>query len=256
MKIKKYIRFTKKVQTKIFKREKEEVYWVNVDSIEWYINEKDNIAISRYNVFSGVPLTLDNQYYGNIEKTYLYEFLNNTFSTEILPLGEYFIEKSMEKIDISDSVKEIFYEIINEDIDFLKMYQTKNILYYVKEKYSELKDKDYENIVVGLLKYISLTENNYFYQEVKKEIEKRKLEISLKEDKNNAEEKLKKYNDQTRLNNKTCEEIADDVSKYISSNMTIDEITEAIYSMYPYVKHEELTEILNELDNKPKVLVR
>ena len=162
----------------------------------------------------------------------------------------------MEKIDISDSVKEIFYEIINEDIDFLKMYQTKNILYYVKEKYSELKDKDYENIVVGLLKYISLTENNYFYQEVKKEIEKRKLEISLKEDKNNAEEKLKKYNDQTRLNNKTCEEIADDVSKYISSNMTIDEITEAIYSMYPYVKHEELTEILNELDNKPKVLVR
>ena len=256
LKIKKYIRFTKKVQTKIFKREKEEVYWVNVDSIEWYINEKDNIAISRYNVFSGVPLTLDNHYYGNIEKTYLYEFLNNTFSTEILPLGEYFIEKSMEKIDISDSVKEIFYEIINEDIDFLKMYQTKNILYYVKEKYSELKDKDYENIVVGLLKYISLTENNYFYQEVKKEIEKRKLEISLKEDKNNAEEKLKKYNDQTRLNNKTCEEIADDVSKYISSNMTIDEITEAIYSMYPYVKHEELTEILNELDNKPKVLVR
>lgn len=249
LKMKKYMRFTKKVQTKIFKKEKEEVYWVEVEPIEWYINEKDNIAISRYNVFSGVPLTLDNHYYGNIEKTYLYEFLNNTFSTEILPLKEYFIEKSMEKIDVSDSVKEIFYEIINEDIDVLKMYQTKNILYYVKEKYSELSDIEYENIVVGLLKYISLTENNYLYQETEQEKE---LQSSL-EEKENKENKIMEYKKQMRLNNKTCEEIADDISKYITSDMTNDEITEAIYTLYPYLKNEELETVLFKIDIKQKV---
>ena len=250
--VKKYMRFTKKVQTKIFKREKEEVYWVNVNSIEWYINEKDNIAISRYNVFSGVPLTLDNHYYGNIEKTYLYEFLNNTFSTEILPLGEYFIEKSIEKIGMDDNNREMFYKIINNDIDILKKYSTETILYYIKEKYSGLKDEECEKIVVGLLKYISLTEDNYFYQEVEQEKELKNIE----EEKENKENKISEYKKQMRLNNKTCEEITDDVSKYITSDMTNDEITEMIYSMYPGLKHEELGTILNELNNKPKVLTR
>ena len=158
----------------------------------------------------------------------------------------------MEKIDISDSIKEIFYEIINNDIDVLKMYQTKNLLYYVKEKYNELSDTEYENIVVELLKYISLTEDNYLYQKTEQEKE---LKIS-KEEKENKENKIMEYKKQMRLNNKTYEEIADDVSKYITSDMTNSEITEEIYSMYPYVKHEELQEILNDLDNKPKVLVR
>ncbi len=252
LKMKKYIRFTKKVRTKFLKKEKEKVYWVEVKGIEWYSNEKPEIAISRYNVFSGVPLTLDNKYYGIIEKTYLYEYLNSTFSTEILPLKEYLMEKSIEKIGMDDNNREMFYKIINNDIDILKKYSTETILYYIKEKYSGLKDEDYENIVVGLLKYISLTEDNYFYQEVEKEKELKNIE----EEKENKENKISEYKKQMRLNNKTCEEITDDVSKYITSDMTNDEITEMIYSMYPGLKHEELGTILNELNNKPKVLTR
>ena len=153
---------------------------------------------------------------------------------------------------MDDNNREMFYKIINNDIDILKKYSTETILYYIKEKYSGLKDEECEKIVVGLLKYISLTEDNYFYQEVEQEKELKNIE----EEKENKENKISEYKKQMRLNNKTCEEITDDVSKYITSDMTNDEITEMIYSMYPGLKHEELGTILNELNNKPKVLTR
>ena len=251
----KFIRFVSENPKKIFHKKK--VHWIEVEEIVWVFTKNNKMAIADCNVFSGVPLTLDNQYHGNFEKTYLYDYLNNTFAKEILPIKDYFIEKSMEKVDMDKKTKKIFYKLVeNDEICDLKNISTKIMLYYIKEKYNDLKEEEYEKLVIASLKYISLTENNYFYQEVKKETEKRKLEISLKEDKKNAEEKLKKYNDQTRLNNKTTGEIKEEVLKNISSDMTSDEIIEVIYSMYPYLKNEELTEILNELDNKPKVLVR
>ena len=241
----KYIRFTKESPSKFFN--KKEVYWVSIKPIKWF--GRYNMAISEYNVFSGVPLTLDNKYYGNIKNTYLYEFLNNIFSKEILPLKDYFMETAIEKLNMDDNTRELFYEIINNDIDILKKYSTEIILYYIKNNYSGLKDEEYEKIVVGVLKYISLTENNYFYQEVEEEKKKKNLE----DDNIIINNKIKEYNTQMRLKNKSCEEIADDVSKDITSDMSVDEITEAIYTLYPYLKNEELETVLFKIDIKQKV---
>jgi hypothetical protein len=70
-------------------------YWIKVEPIEWFVDKRDNIMMSKYILFSGVPFdTYENfkKFYANrafiipnVKKTYLYNFMNNIFIREIVP---------------------------------------------------------------------------------------------------------------------------------------------------------------------------
>ena len=241
---KKYIRFVDKSSSRILWVEVEPIEWVTVEVNEGKHSPYTEYAVARCNVFSGVPLTLTNSYYGNFENTYLYEYLNNNFATEILPIKDYFIEKSIEKLDMKKKLKKIFLKLIEEDDIYNLDDKLPNImLYYIKDKYNDLKESDYAKLEYAVLKYILLTKDNYFYQEVIRE-KRKKLQ---KEERDKFEEQLENLKIQSRLNNMSFDEIVDHVLKYVTSDMSVDEIIEAIYTLYPYLKNDELPYILHKV---------
>ena len=59
---------------KVAKRNK--VYWIRVSPIEWLIDEKDKIAITKKIILTGVPYHHDDYYYIDFKNTDLYKYMN------------------------------------------------------------------------------------------------------------------------------------------------------------------------------------
>ena len=60
-------------------------YWIEVVPIEWLVDEKTGIWISKKALISGIRFGKDDAYDGDFEKTDMYYYLNTYFSKEMLP---------------------------------------------------------------------------------------------------------------------------------------------------------------------------
>lgn len=62
-----------------------DVYWVQVEPIKWLIDEKEDIALSKEIIFSGVQFNRRRYYKGDFNKTDIKQFMDNYFSKDIIP---------------------------------------------------------------------------------------------------------------------------------------------------------------------------
>ena len=60
-------------------------YWIKVEPIIWYVDEKRDVAFSQKILFSGIPFNEEKTYDGNFETTYIKKFMDSCFAKEILP---------------------------------------------------------------------------------------------------------------------------------------------------------------------------
>ena len=60
-------------------------YWVEVKPIKWMIDERTNIDLSKYLIFSGVQFNKERNYEGDFENTDIYNFMKTYFSKDIIP---------------------------------------------------------------------------------------------------------------------------------------------------------------------------
>lgn len=63
--------------------ETDKPYWIKVEDIRWLISEKEDIALAKTILFSGIQFHNENNYQGDFENTNLGEFLKNYFSKEV-----------------------------------------------------------------------------------------------------------------------------------------------------------------------------
>lgn len=59
-------------------------YWVKVEPIVWLVDKKENIALSKKLIFSGVQFKNRRDYKGDFNKTDIKQFMDNYFSKEIV----------------------------------------------------------------------------------------------------------------------------------------------------------------------------
>ena len=87
-------------------------YWVKVEPITWLVDEKADIALSKYIILSGIPFD-DKEYKGDFENTFIKRFMDEYLSKEI-ECGVY-KEKLIEnkQVDI-DSIFEDVIKKMNE----------------------------------------------------------------------------------------------------------------------------------------------
>ena len=64
---------------------KGDAYWVEVEPIKWLIDEKNNIALSKKLIFSGVQFNISRDYIGDFSRTDIKEFMDKYFSKDIIP---------------------------------------------------------------------------------------------------------------------------------------------------------------------------
>ena len=60
-------------------------YWVEVKPIKWMVDEKENIALSKKLIFSGLRFNGRVRYKGDFEKTDIKKFMDKYFSKDIIP---------------------------------------------------------------------------------------------------------------------------------------------------------------------------
>ena len=88
---KKYIRFVadlncdKKGLSDGRKIVKGNIYWVRVEPITWLVDEKEDIALSKKLIFSGVQFDRFSSYNGDFDKTNIKQFMDKYFSKDIIP---------------------------------------------------------------------------------------------------------------------------------------------------------------------------
>ncbi len=58
-------------------------FWSKVEPIEWLVDEKSGLAISRKCIVGGIPLKRNGVYLGNIDKTRVQKFIDNELSYDI-----------------------------------------------------------------------------------------------------------------------------------------------------------------------------
>ena len=75
-------------------------YFIEVLPIKWLIDLKENIALSKYILFTGVPFDNREIYEGDFENTTIYKYLNEVFAKDIIP-------SKIEKEEIKDKKEEL-----------------------------------------------------------------------------------------------------------------------------------------------------
>ena len=60
------------------------IYWVRVEPIKWLVDEKEDIALSKKIIFSGVQFDRFSSYNGDFDKTDIKQFIDKYFSKEII----------------------------------------------------------------------------------------------------------------------------------------------------------------------------
>ena len=59
--------------------------WVEVSPIKWIVDEKEDIAVTKNLIFSGIQFNREKNYKGNFKSTDMYKFLNEIFIKDIIP---------------------------------------------------------------------------------------------------------------------------------------------------------------------------
>ena len=79
-------------------------YWVCVEPIIWFVDERENIALSKKIIFAGVQFKSNRNYKGKFENTDIKKFMDDFFSKEIVSNRVYSqikpIEQSQNKTDM------------------------------------------------------------------------------------------------------------------------------------------------------------
>ena len=88
-----------------------QAYWVRVEPITWLVDERANIALSKYILFSGVQFKNRRDYKGNFENTDIKQFMDNYFSKEIITMNN--ILTTSPKINSNNDIDSLFEEAIN-----------------------------------------------------------------------------------------------------------------------------------------------
>ncbi len=57
--------------------------WVEVEPIEWYLDEKSGLAVSKKVLLGGMPMSRKGIYFGNFDRTIIGKFLNEEFGYDI-----------------------------------------------------------------------------------------------------------------------------------------------------------------------------
>ena len=104
--------------------------WVEVQPIKWLVDEKENLAISKYILYAGVQFKYGRHYNGDFKRTDQKFFLDNFFSKEIV---------------LKDSLKKIVsIEQTNENTQSEQKQKTDMNSFAEIDKTEELEDEDYE----------------------------------------------------------------------------------------------------------------
>ena len=96
------------------------ILWIKVCPIKWLVDEKNDIAITKDSIFSGIPFNDNRNYNNNFEETLLYRYLNNIFIKEI----SYGIN-----IDLNNIEEDIIKKLKKKEIDTTE--KIESVLKYV-----------------------------------------------------------------------------------------------------------------------------
>ena len=88
-------------------------YWVSVEPIKWMIDEKEDIALSKKIIFSGVQFNRISNYRVDFNKTDIKEFMDKYFSKDIMPS---ITKEDKEKNPFINSYGFNFRKVSEEDI--------------------------------------------------------------------------------------------------------------------------------------------
>lgn len=97
------------------------ILWIKVCPIKWLVDEKNDIAITKDCIFSGIPFNDNRKYNNNFEETLLYRYLNNIFIKEIsygmnidlTNIDEDIIKKEKKKeIDTTEKIKSVLKYVL------------------------------------------------------------------------------------------------------------------------------------------------
>jgi len=75
-------------------------YWLEVEPINWMIDEKTDIALSKKIIFAGVQFNMENNYKGDFNRTNIKIFMDKYFSKDVVPstIDELSIEEQRDSI--------------------------------------------------------------------------------------------------------------------------------------------------------------
>ena len=96
------------------------ILWIKVCPIKWLVDEKNDIAITKDSIISGIPFNDNRNYNNNFEETLLYRYLNNIFIKEI----SYGIN-----IDLNNIEEDIIKKLKKKEIDTTE--KIESVLKYV-----------------------------------------------------------------------------------------------------------------------------
>lgn len=113
----KYIRFVADrniIRTRLSNKkymEYNKEYWIKVEPITWLVDERENIAVTKKILLSGIPY--NDKVTDNFEETIIYKFINYYLSKEIVPNNK--------------TIKEIIQDMNLEELQELKSFIEKQI---------------------------------------------------------------------------------------------------------------------------------
>ena len=110
-------------------------YWVEVEPIVWLVDEKEDIALSKKLLFSGVQFSIKKNYDGDFEKTNIKWYMDTHFSKDIIPS-----KVNTEVKETSDTKKinpyNFDYENVSEE-DIIRGMVESNIAVFLHGKSSD-----------------------------------------------------------------------------------------------------------------------
>ena len=125
-----------------------DIVWLEVSPIKWYIDEKEKLLVSKRILASGVRFCDGRRYDGDFKSTEMYMFLNKYFSKDIIPSNNY---KMIIKSNRSIKEKNISYEKEKEEI-LKKVRENSEIYKKIEGKYRNDLDIALEAVIMdGLL---------------------------------------------------------------------------------------------------------
>ena len=96
-------------------------YWIKVEPIVWLVDEKADIALSKYIIVAGIQFDNKEIYEGNFEETFIKQFMNTYLAKEIECNNKMFVENK--ELDIN----KLFEETINKMNEINKVEKPKTL---------------------------------------------------------------------------------------------------------------------------------
>ena len=82
-----------------------EAYWVEVEPIKWLVDEKNNIAVTKKIIFSGVQFNNKRNYTGDFDRTEIKNFMDKCFLREIVNCRVNYLSENLQTTQINNSEK-------------------------------------------------------------------------------------------------------------------------------------------------------